>query len=43
MAKFDKNKLKTVETVEKNVLPTADDLKDAKEAEKSHWKLYFVP
>ena len=36
VAKFDKNKLKTVETVEKNVLPTADDLKDAKEAEKSH-------
>merc|ERR1711982_197449 len=36
VAKFDKNKLKTVETVEKNVLPSADDLKDAKEAEKSH-------
>ena len=43
MAKFDKNKLKNVETVEKNVLPTADDIKDAKEAEKSHWNLYFVP
>ena len=36
VAKFDKNKLKNVETVEKNVLPTADDIKDAKDAEKSH-------
>jgi len=36
VAKFDKNKLKTVETVEKNVLPTADDIKDAKDQEKSH-------
>ena len=32
VAKFDKNKLKTVETVEKNVLPSADDIKE----EKSH-------
>merc|ERR1739838_75580 len=31
--KFDKNKLKDVETVEKNVLPTAEDIKQAKEAE----------
>merc|ERR1711953_1381703 len=36
VAKFDKNKLKTVETVEKNSLPTADDLKDAKDQEKTH-------
>merc|ERR1711902_364287 len=36
VAKFDKNKLKAVETVEKNSLPTADDLKDAKDQEKSH-------
>merc|ERR1712193_338131 len=36
VAKFDKNKLKTVETVEKNSLPTADDLKDAKDLEKTH-------
>merc|ERR1712236_112632 len=33
--KFDKNKLKNVETTEKNVLPTADDLKEAKESEAS--------
>jgi hypothetical protein len=31
--KFDKNKLKTVETAEKNVLPTAEDIKQAKEVE----------
>ena len=31
--KFDKNKLKTVETAEKNVLPTAEDIKKAKEVE----------
>merc|ERR1711874_198784 len=36
VAKFDKNKLNSVETVEKNSLPTADDLKDAKDQEKSH-------
>merc|ERR1712241_538367 len=36
VAKFDKNKLEAVETVEKNSLPTADDLKDAKDQEKSH-------
>merc|ERR1712241_145895 len=36
VAKFDKNKLKAVETVEKNSLPTADDLKDAKDQEKTH-------
>merc|ERR1712119_108404 len=30
--KFDKNKLKNVETTEKNVLPTAEDIKLAKEA-----------
>ena len=33
--RFDKNKLKQTSTVEKNVLPTADDIKEAKEAEKS--------
>merc|ERR1712203_971948 len=32
--KFDKNKLKKVETVEKNSLPTPEDLKQVKEAEK---------
>jgi len=36
VAKFDKNKLNSVETVEKNSLPTADDLKDAKDQEKTH-------
>jgi len=36
VAKFDKNKLKTVETEEKNVLPTAEDIKQAKEIEKTH-------
>ena len=36
VAKFDKNKLKTVETTEKNVLPTAEDIKQAKEVEKTH-------
>jgi len=36
VAKFDKNKLKAVETTEKNVLPTADDIKQAKEVEKTH-------
>ena len=36
VAKFDKNKLNSVETVEKNSLPTADDLKEAKDQEKSH-------
>eukprot|EP00092_Neocalanus_flemingeri_P076102 GFUD01094351.1.p1 GENE.GFUD01094351.1~~GFUD01094351.1.p1 ORF type:complete len:103 (-),score=41.11 GFUD01094351.1:142-450(-) len=33
--KFDKNKLKTVETAEKNVLPTAEDIKQAKKAEET--------
>ena len=37
--KFDKNKLKNVETTEKNVLPTAEDLKEAKESEASPWDL----
>merc|ERR1711936_84284 len=36
VAKFDKNKLKTVETTEKNVLPTAEDIQQAKEMEKTH-------
>merc|ERR1711899_641888 len=36
VAKFDKNKLNSVETVEKNSLPTAEDLKDAKDQEKTH-------
>merc|ERR1711864_8856 len=31
--KFNKNKLSHVETAEKNVLPSADDIKEAKEAE----------
>ena len=29
ISKFDKTKLKQTETVEKNVLPTAEDLKEA--------------
>ena len=33
VAKFDKTKLKTVETSEKIVLPTAEDIKQAKEEE----------
>merc|ERR1712198_613006 len=33
--KFDKTKLKNVETEEKNVLPTAEDLKQAKETEET--------
>ena len=32
MEKFDKNKLKNAETVEKNVLPSADDIAKEKEA-----------
>merc|ERR1711910_252353 len=36
VAKFDKNKLKTVETTEKNPLPTAQDIQQAKEIEKTH-------
>merc|ERR1712117_94406 len=35
IAKFDKDKLKNVATVEKNVLPTDDDIKAEKEQEKS--------
>ena len=31
--KFDKGKLKNVETEEKNVLPSAEDIKQAKETE----------
>ena len=42
MAKFDKNKLKAVETTEKNVLPTADDIKQAKEVEKTHWDFVII-
>ena len=37
MEKFDKGKLKDVETVEKNVLPTAEDIKQAKETEETPW------
>merc|ERR1712013_587977 len=37
MTMFDKNKLKAVETTEKNVLPTADDIKQAKEVEKTQY------
>ena len=33
--KFDRGKLKDVETVEKNVLPTAEDIKQAKEIEET--------
>ena len=33
--KFDKSKLKDVETVEKNVLPTAEDIQQAKTEEAS--------
>merc|ERR1711874_32562 len=33
VVKFDKARLKTVETEEKNVLPSAEDIKEAKEAE----------